>query len=57
MWSANEGGDGQNLMFAGPTRDIMLIIVPTMQELGFPNFDYRGFVGLAAPGITMANPK
>ena len=20
-----------------------------MQELGFPNFDYRGFVGLAAP--------
>jgi tripartite-type tricarboxylate transporter receptor subunit TctC len=23
--------------------------VPTMQELGFPNFDYSGFVGLAAP--------
>ena len=23
--------------------------VPTMEELGFPNFDYRGFVGLAAP--------
>ena len=26
--------------------------VPTMQELGFPNFDYRGFVGLAAPAKT-----
>jgi len=23
-----------------------------MQELGFPNFDYRGFVGLAAPAKT-----
>jgi tripartite-type tricarboxylate transporter receptor subunit TctC len=23
--------------------------VPTMEELGFPNFDYSGFVGLAAP--------
>jgi tripartite-type tricarboxylate transporter receptor subunit TctC len=23
--------------------------VPTMEELGFPNFDYNGFVGLAAP--------
>jgi tripartite-type tricarboxylate transporter receptor subunit TctC len=26
--------------------------VPTMQELGFPNFDYAGFVGLAAPAKT-----
>jgi len=26
--------------------------VPTMQELGFPNFDYTGFVGLAAPAKT-----
>jgi tripartite-type tricarboxylate transporter receptor subunit TctC len=26
--------------------------VPTMQELGFPNFDYTGFVGLAAPART-----
>ncbi len=26
--------------------------VPTMQELGFANFDYRGFVGLAAPAGT-----
>jgi tripartite-type tricarboxylate transporter receptor subunit TctC len=26
--------------------------VPTMQELGFPNFDYSGFVGLAAPAKT-----
>jgi tripartite-type tricarboxylate transporter receptor subunit TctC len=23
-----------------------------MEELGFPNFDYRGFVGLAAPAKT-----
>ena len=28
--------------------------VPTMQELGFPNFDYYGFVGLAAPAKTPA---
>jgi tripartite-type tricarboxylate transporter receptor subunit TctC len=28
--------------------------VPTMQELGFANFDYRGFVGLAAPANTPA---
>jgi tripartite-type tricarboxylate transporter receptor subunit TctC len=26
-----------------------------MQELGFPNFDYRGFVGLAAPAKTPAS--
>jgi tripartite-type tricarboxylate transporter receptor subunit TctC len=26
--------------------------VPSMQELGFPNFDYSGFVGLAAPAKT-----
>jgi tripartite-type tricarboxylate transporter receptor subunit TctC len=26
--------------------------VPTMAELGFPNFDYGGFVGLAAPAKT-----
>jgi tripartite-type tricarboxylate transporter receptor subunit TctC len=25
-----------------------------MRELGFPNFDYRGFVGLAAPAKTPA---
>ena len=28
--------------------------VPTMAELGFPNFDYSGFVGLAAPAKTPA---
>ncbi len=28
--------------------------VPTMTELGFPNFDYSGFVGLAAPAKTPA---
>ena len=26
-----------------------------MQELGFANFDYRGFVGLAAPAKTPAS--
>ena len=26
--------------------------VPTMQELGYANFDHRGFVGLAAPAKT-----
>src|SRR6266516_944091 len=26
--------------------------VPTMEELGYPNFDHRGFVGLAAPAKT-----
>ena len=26
-----------------------------MGELGFPNFDYRGFVGLAAPAKTPAS--
>ena len=28
--------------------------VPTMGELGYPNFDHRGFVGLAAPAKTPA---
>jgi len=28
--------------------------IPTMGELGFPGFDHRGFVGLAAPGKTPA---
>ncbi len=28
--------------------------VPTMEELGYPNFDHRGFVGLAAPAKTPA---
>jgi tripartite-type tricarboxylate transporter receptor subunit TctC len=28
--------------------------VPTMAELGFANFDYGGFVGLAAPAKTPA---
>ena len=25
-----------------------------MEELGYPNFDYRGFVGLAVPAKTSA---
>jgi tripartite-type tricarboxylate transporter receptor subunit TctC len=28
--------------------------VATMEELGYPNFDHRGFVGLAAPAKTPA---
>ena len=37
------------LAIATPQRIATWSEVPTMQELGFPNFDYRGFVGLAAP--------
>jgi tripartite-type tricarboxylate transporter receptor subunit TctC len=29
--------------------------IPTMGELGYPGFDHRGFVGLAAPGKTPAS--
>ena len=28
--------------------------IPTMAELGYPGFDHRGFVGLAAPARTPA---
>jgi tripartite-type tricarboxylate transporter receptor subunit TctC len=47
-----DGGKVRALAIASPQRIATWSEVPTMQELGFPNFDYRGFVGLAAPGMT-----
>ena len=40
------------LAVAGAERIASWPDVPTMQELGYPNFDHRGFVGLAAPAKT-----
>jgi tripartite-type tricarboxylate transporter receptor subunit TctC len=47
-----DGGKVRALAIASPQRIATWPEVPTMQELGFPNFDYRGFVGLAAPAKT-----
>jgi len=47
-----DGGKVRALAIASPQRIATWSEVPTMQELGFPNFDYRGFVGLAAPAKT-----
>src|SRR5271167_1918408 len=44
-----DGGKVRALAIASPQRIATWSEVPTMQELGFPNFDYGGFVGLAAP--------
>jgi tripartite-type tricarboxylate transporter receptor subunit TctC len=49
-----DGGKVRALAIATPERIATWAEVPTMQELGFPNFDYRGFVGLAAPAKTPA---
>jgi tripartite-type tricarboxylate transporter receptor subunit TctC len=49
-----DGGTVRALAIASPQRIATWSEVPTMQELGFPNFDYRGFVGLAAPAKTPA---
>jgi tripartite-type tricarboxylate transporter receptor subunit TctC len=49
-----EGGNVRALAIANPQRIATWSEVPTMQELGFPNFDHRGFVGLAAPAKTPA---
>ena len=43
------------LAVAGPQRIAGWPDVPTMEELGYPNFDHRGFVGLAAPAKTPAS--
>jgi len=40
------------LAVASPHRIAAWPDVPTMEELGYPNFDHRGFVGLAAPAKT-----
>ncbi len=47
-----DSGRARALAIASPQRIATWPEVPTMQELGFPNFDYRGFVGLAAPAKT-----
>ena len=49
-----DSGRVRALAIASPERIATWPEVPTMQELGFPNFDYRGFVGLAAPAKTPA---
>jgi tripartite-type tricarboxylate transporter receptor subunit TctC len=47
-----DDGKVRALAVASPQRILTWPDVPTMEELGFPNFDYRGFVGLAAPAKT-----
>src|SRR5258705_2310845 len=47
-----DDGKVRALAVAAPQRIASWADVPTMQELGFPNFDYSGFVGLAAPAKT-----
>ncbi|MFY9841110.1 MAG: tripartite tricarboxylate transporter substrate binding protein [Xanthobacteraceae bacterium] len=49
-----DGGKVRALAIAMAQRIATWPEVPTMQELGFSNFDYRGFVGLAAPVKTPA---
>src|ERR1700687_1524221 len=49
-----DDGKVRALAIASPQRIATWREVPTMQELGFPNFDYSGFVGLAAPAKTPA---
>ena len=49
-----DNGKVRALAIASPQRIDTWPEVPTMQELGYPNFDYRGFVGLAAPAKTPA---
>src|SRR5215510_4145300 len=44
-----DDGKLRALAVASPRRIADWPDVPTMEELGFPNFDYSGFVGLAAP--------
>jgi tripartite-type tricarboxylate transporter receptor subunit TctC len=50
-----DSGKVRALATATPQRLATWPEVPTMQELGFANFDYRGFVGLAAPANTPAS--
>ena len=50
----HEAGKVRALAVASPKRMETWPEIPTMTELGFPGFDHRGFVGLAAPGKTPA---
>jgi tripartite-type tricarboxylate transporter receptor subunit TctC len=47
-----DDGKLRALAVASPNRIADWPNVPTMDELGYPNFDHRGFVGLAAPAKT-----
>ena len=47
-----DAGKVRALAIASPRRIATWAEVPTMAELGYPNFDYGGFVGLAAPAKT-----
>src|SRR5262245_54614198 len=49
-----DDGKVRALAVASPRRIESWPDVPTMDELGYPNFDHRGFVGLAAPAKTPA---
>jgi tripartite-type tricarboxylate transporter receptor subunit TctC len=50
-----DAGNVRALAVASTKRIATWPEVPTMAELGFPNFDYGGFVGLAAPAKTPAS--
>jgi tripartite-type tricarboxylate transporter receptor subunit TctC len=52
--SLHDDGKVRALAVASPQRMASWPEIPTMAELGFPGFDHRGFVGLAAPGKTPA---
>lgn len=47
-----EDGKVRALAVASPRRIASWPDIPTMAELGYPGFDHRGFVGLAAPAKT-----
>jgi tripartite-type tricarboxylate transporter receptor subunit TctC len=51
----SDDGKVRALAVASPQRMANWSEIPTMSELGFPGFDHRGFVGLAAPGKTPAS--
>ena len=48
----HEEGRVRALAVASPQRIENWAEIPTMAEQGYPGFDHRGFVGLAAPGKT-----
>jgi tripartite-type tricarboxylate transporter receptor subunit TctC len=48
----SDDGKVRALAVASPTRIAAWPDVPTFEELGYKNFDHRGFVGLAAPART-----
>src|SRR5215468_6698863 len=51
----HEEGRVRALAVASPQRMESWGQIPTMAEQGYPGFDHRGFVGLAAPGKTSAS--